>query len=143
MAQSDPHCPQCGRVIPPDSPKGICPSCLVRLAEFPLSTMSADTSARDKNLLFGVLAIQLRAITLAQFLDAAAAWASNPSRSLADRLTENGALSLTNRALVEGLVLESIRRLGGEEVQVVAEELDADVGAYARDQLRDPQLDRL
>jgi hypothetical protein len=41
---------------------------------------------RDWNLLFGVFAVQLRKITSSQMVDIAGAWATDPSRDLAERL---------------------------------------------------------
>ena len=57
---------------------------------------------RDRNLLFGVLAVQLGKVTPAQLMDVAAAWATAPSRDLAQRLVETGALSAKDCELITG-----------------------------------------
>lgn len=63
---------------------------------------------RDRNLLFGVFAVQLRKITPSQLVEAAGAWAVHPERSLASRLIEVGALREADAALLNGLVDQAI-----------------------------------
>ena len=53
---------------------------------------------RDKNLLFGVLAVQLRKVTPGQIADIAAAWAADPVRDLPNRLVEAKLLSPADQA---------------------------------------------
>lgn len=69
---------------------------------------------RDRNLLFGVMAVQLRRVTPAQLVEVAAAWATDPSRDLADRLVEAGALSARDRELLERLVGEAVAAHDGD-----------------------------
>ena len=64
---------------------------------------------RDRNLLFGVLAVQLRKLTPAQLVDAAAAWAADPSRSLPQRLVDSSVISEQERDLVVRRVDEAVR----------------------------------
>jgi len=69
---------------------------------------------RDRNLLFGVMAVQLRRITPAQLVEVAAAWATDPTHDLAERLVGSGALSASDRELLERLVGEAVAVHGGD-----------------------------
>lgn len=59
---------------------------------------------RDRNLLFGVLAVQLEHITASQFAHGAEVWATRHSKPLATHLVEDGALSESDQAFVDNLV---------------------------------------
>ena len=54
---------------------------------------------RDRNLLFGVFAVQLKQVTPIQLVEVAGAWAVNPAESLADRLVEAGHISEADRSI--------------------------------------------
>ena len=69
---------------------------------------------RDRNLLFGVLAVQAGMITPAQLAEAGGAWAIDPSRDLASRLAAQGVLKAGDRELVERLVDRAIEAHGGD-----------------------------
>ena len=69
---------------------------------------------RERNLLLGVLAVQLRMITPTQFAEAAHAWSLEPNRGLADHLAESGALTQEHRALLRRFVDEAIGHHDGE-----------------------------
>jgi WD40 repeat protein/tRNA A-37 threonylcarbamoyl transferase component Bud32 len=69
---------------------------------------------RDKSLLFGVIAVQLKKVTPWRFTQAAEEWAKDPSRDLGQYLVGAGALSEDDRALVQGLVDEAVRHHGGD-----------------------------
>lgn len=43
---------------------------------------------RDRNLLFGVFAVQLKKVSSSQIMAAAGAWATDPSKDLPDRLVD-------------------------------------------------------
>lgn len=73
--------------------------------------MSQDT---DHNLLFGVFAVQLRKLTPGQILEAAAAWATDQSKDLRERLVSSEALSSKDGALIERLVQEAIDAHDGD-----------------------------
>jgi serine/threonine-protein kinase len=75
----------------------------------------------DRNLLFGVLAMQCDAITRVQFVDACALWANQKERPLADLLAERGWLSATDRQDVERLVARKLNRHGGDARTSLAE----------------------
>jgi eukaryotic-like serine/threonine-protein kinase len=69
---------------------------------------------REQNLLLGVLAVQLRMITPAQFAEAAHAWTLEPARCLADHLLDAKALTKEQRALLRRFVTEAIAHHDGE-----------------------------
>lgn len=75
--------------------------------------------SRDRNLLFGILAVQLKGVTAAQVMEAAAAWSTDPSICLAQRLQDLGAMSQRDRELLEGLVEEAVRMHGGNEEEAL------------------------
>ena len=59
---------------------------------------------RDRNLLFGVFAVQLKKATPSQIMAAAGAWASDQSRDLPSYLEDHGAISDAEKRLILGLV---------------------------------------
>jgi hypothetical protein len=67
----------------------------------PPKDSAQTTRASDRNLLFGVLAVQLKQITPSQLVEAAALWATDPDHSLGERLIQAGALSLVDRDLID------------------------------------------
>ena len=69
---------------------------------------------RDRNLLFGVLAVQAGMITPAQLAAAGGAWATDPSKDLASQLAERGQLRAGDRELVDRLVDRAIEAHGGD-----------------------------
>src|SRR5215216_608941 len=68
----------------------------------------------DRNLLFGVLALQADLITNDQFAEACSAWASRKSDPLAELLVERGWLGLPDRADVEKLLERKLKKHGGD-----------------------------
>jgi hypothetical protein len=57
---------------------------------FPIASSHGFLSMkRDHNLLFGVFAVQLNKVSPAQLMDAAGAWATDPSRDIPTRLVES------------------------------------------------------
>ena len=69
---------------------------------------------RDANLLFGVFAVQIGKISPVQLVDAAASWATDPSRDLGSRLVEMGAMAAQDRDLVQGFVDQAVAAHGGD-----------------------------
>ncbi|MBL7646314.1 MAG: protein kinase [Candidatus Hydrogenedentes bacterium] len=69
---------------------------------------------RDHNLLFGVFAVQLNKVSPAQLMDAAGAWATDPSRDIPTRLVESNALESKDRELLERLVSEAVAAHNGD-----------------------------
>ncbi|MCC6697494.1 MAG: protein kinase [Candidatus Hydrogenedentes bacterium] len=71
---------------------------------------------KDRNLLFGVVAVQLRRVTPAQLVEIAGAWAMDPSKDLSQRLTEAGILSESERKRL-GDYVDDIVKAHGEDSQ--------------------------
>ena len=74
---------------------------------------------RDRNLLFGVLAVQLRGVSPAQLVEVSAAWAVDPAVSVPRRLVDKGILTEDDRVLLEKLVDDAIRAHGGNPEEVL------------------------
>src|SRR5262249_40142714 len=67
----------------------------------------------DRNLLFGVLALQADLVTPAQFTEACSAWAGRKGTTLAELFLERGWLSASDRVDVEKLLQRKLARHGG------------------------------
>ncbi len=76
--------------------------------------------AADRDLLFGLLALQIGLIQQAQLVAAFHAWTCNKSRSLADHLLDLGDLDADDRGAVEALVARHLKRHGGGVEQSLA-----------------------
>ncbi len=72
------------------------------------------TAVADRQLLFGLLALQIGLINQGQLVAAFQAWTLEKSRSLADHLEARGDLDADDRAAVEALVTRHIKRHGGD-----------------------------
>jgi tetratricopeptide (TPR) repeat protein len=72
---------------------------------------SPDT---DRNLLFGVLALQADLLDPAQFVEACTLWANAKDRRLADLLVERGWLTPEDRGHVEYLLERKLKKHGGD-----------------------------
>jgi len=68
----------------------------------------------ERNLLFGVFAVQLGIVSSQSVMAAAAAWAADRSTGVAERLLSSGAITSAKRALVDGLVTEAVRQHDGD-----------------------------
>jgi PAS domain S-box-containing protein len=68
----------------------------------------------DRNLLFGVLALQADLIEPAQFVEACSLWATRKTVPLADLLVERGWLLAADRAHVDYLVERKLQKHGGD-----------------------------
>jgi serine/threonine-protein kinase len=79
----------------------------------------------DRNLLFGVLALQLDLIDRDGFVNACAAWATRKDTPLADVLIALGLLTAEGRAEVEGLLERRLKRHGGDVQASLAEAADS------------------
>jgi hypothetical protein len=66
----------------------------------------------DRNLLFGVLALQAALIDNDQFAQACAAWATHKEQPLADLLVERSWLTVEDRVAVERLLRRHLARHG-------------------------------
>ena len=68
----------------------------------------------DRNLLFGVLALQADLITAAQFAEACAAWATRKTAPLAELLLERSWITPADREQVEKLLERKLKKHGGD-----------------------------
>jgi serine/threonine protein kinase len=95
----------------------------------------------SRDLLFGLLALQTGLINQAQLMAAFHAWTQARDRSMAGILAEQGALEVPCLTLVEGLVLEHLRRHGSDPERSLAA---LGVGRSTREclaQIGDAELD--
>jgi serine/threonine-protein kinase len=102
----------------------------------------------DRNLLFGVLALQADAICRSHFLEACAVWAHQKDRSLADLLLERGWITPEDRADIDRVVARKLKKHSGDAraglVEVTTDEVrqslaevdDADVRRTLGEALR-------
>jgi serine/threonine protein kinase len=67
----------------------------------------------DRNLLFGVLALQVDAISRSQFIEACSAWATHKDTPLAQLLVDRGWMSAADRQDVERLVQRKLEKHQG------------------------------
>ena len=81
----------------------------------------------DRNLLFGVLALQTDLIDSSQFADACAAWAARKTAPLADILIERGWITAADKADVERLMERKLKRHGGDLQATIDAVADAGV----------------
>jgi len=95
----------------------------------------------DRNLLFGVVALQIDAITRSQFVDACALWASQKQRPLAEVLAERGWITPEDRADVERLVDRKLQRHSGD-VHASLAEMTSDGVRQSLADLDDPEVRR-
>ncbi len=79
-----------------------------------------DSMDRDRNLLFGVFAVQLMQLTPTQLAKAAVAWAADPARDLSDQLVKAGALSARDRDRVAGFVERAVQAHHGDVAATLA-----------------------
>src|SRR5262249_7297640 len=82
--------------------------------EYAMAPPSSTSLNRDRNLLFGVLALQTGLLDSFQFTEACAAWAARRQATLADLLVERKWLTPIDRSLVNDLLDRAIERRGGD-----------------------------
>jgi tRNA A-37 threonylcarbamoyl transferase component Bud32 len=68
----------------------------------------------DRNLLFGVLALQTDLLDAAQFVEACTLWTTRKNLALADLLVEKGWITAVDRADIERLLERKIQKHGGD-----------------------------
>lgn len=78
------------------------------------SPSPARAPASDRNLLFGILALQNDFVSRDQLVEAMNAWVLAKHRSLGDLLRERGALGAGEFGLIEALVNRQLARHGGD-----------------------------
>ena len=75
----------------------------------------------DRNLLFGVLALQADLLDATRFAEACTAWSARKETPLADLLVERGWLTAEERADVEKLLARKLKKHGGDAKASLAE----------------------
>src|SRR5262245_8956456 len=76
--------------------------------------------AAEKNLLFGLLALQNGLIDQGQLVAAFQAWTRDKARPLAEHLVGRGDLDADDRAAVEALVARHLKKHGGDPERSLA-----------------------
>src|SRR5262245_9943220 len=68
----------------------------------------------DRNLLCGVLALQMELIDAAQFVEACTVWTTRKNTSLAELLVERGWITAADRGDIERFVQRKLKKHGGD-----------------------------
>src|SRR3954470_18202464 len=76
--------------------------------------------AADRDLLFGLLALQNGLINQGQLVAAFQAWTLDKARALADHLVGRGDLDADDRSAVEALVARHLKKHGGDAEKSLA-----------------------
>jgi WD40 repeat protein len=84
-----------------------------------------ESGGADRNLLFGVLALQADLIDQAQFVEICTLWANRKQVPLADLLVERGWLTAVDKADVERLLARKLRKHQGDAHASLAGAADA------------------
>jgi serine/threonine-protein kinase len=96
--------------------------------------------AADRNLLFGLLALQNGIISQIQLVAAFQGWTLDKSKSLADHLESRGDLTAAKRALLEGLVAVHLEAHGGDVEKSLAAISAGKSAQESLARIRDPQI---
>src|SRR5437867_2013446 len=97
-------------------------------------------SAADRNLLFGILALQMDFITREQLIAGMQAWVLAKEQPLAEHLVKAGVLRVEQRRLLEPLVEAHIHQHGNDPQQSLAAVGSASSLTQQLAQLQDQQL---
>src|SRR5262245_36161588 len=89
------------------------------------SPQSPPPAHTDRNLLFGVLALQADRLDARQFAEACSAWSASKDRELADLLVERGWLTADDRRDVERLLQRKLKKHAGDAQASLAAALRA------------------
>src|SRR6516165_10876693 len=94
----------------------------------------------DRNLLFGILALQMDFITRDQLVAAMNAWVLDKTKPLAALLHEQQALSAEHRQLLEAMVAAHVKQHGDDPEQSLAAVSSASSIRHALQQIADPDV---
>jgi eukaryotic-like serine/threonine-protein kinase len=105
-----------------------------------MSSIDPPRAAADRNLLFGILAVQLDFVDRDTLIAAMNAWLLDKDKSLGQVLADRGVLGFDRRALLDALVDEHLRQHGNDpqrslEAVAAHSTVSADLAAAA-----DPNL---
>src|SRR3954453_22336285 len=81
----------------------------------------------DRNLLFGVLALQLDLIDSPRFAEACAAWAARKDQPLGDLLVERGWITATDREEGNRVMGRKLEKAGGDARNLLGTIADATI----------------
>lgn len=96
----------------------------------------------DRNLLFGLIAVQAELVAPTQLVDACAAWANRRERPLADILQDRGWLTSRDRATVDYLMDRRLKRYGGHVRSALAAAADPSIREALLAAIRDREVHR-
>ena len=99
------------------------------------------SSLADRNLLFGILALQLDFITREQLISGMQAWVLAKVKPLAELLQHAGSLSAEHRAALEAIVAAHVKQHNNDPQQSLAAISSAAEIHDELSQIADPQLD--
>src|SRR5438094_149627 len=94
----------------------------------------------DRNLLFGILALQMDFITRDQLVAAMQAWTLDKAKTLGAILESQGALSSARHQMLAPLVQEHIKQHGGDPHQSLAAVSSVDSVREELAKIADPDL---
>jgi tetratricopeptide (TPR) repeat protein/tRNA A-37 threonylcarbamoyl transferase component Bud32 len=103
------------------------------------SIMSMPSPSADRNLIFGLLALQMDFVTREQLLDAMHAWMLEKQAPLGDVLCRRGVLADNDRAALDALVERHVARHGNAQASLAALHVEPDVREQLG-RLEDPDL---
>lgn len=106
----------------------------------PVKAKGTPRDAADRNLLFGILALQNNMIDRRQLVRAFDDWIVDKSQTLADLLVQDAAITLAERELMNALVERHLERHGGNAAQSLA--ALSSIGSVHNDlsQIADPEV---
>src|SRR4030095_1088448 len=93
----------------------------------------------DRNLLFGVLALQADVLDADQFIKVCTLWTTRKQTALADLLIELGWIASTDRADVERLMERKLKKHGGDPragLAAVADDVKRSLAALQDDDIQ-------
>src|SRR4051812_46858410 len=95
----------------------------------------------DRNLLFGILALQMDFITRDGLIGAMAAWVMEKHRPLGEILVERGDLDPSDRAAIDPMIARHLARHGGDPAASLAAlgSIDSTASALRRS-IADPDV---
>ncbi len=85
-----------------------------------MSKETTDKAARDRNLLFGVIAVQLHFIQPVDLAKAAAVWATKTQRDLGQILVDMKLIKASDKAVIDQLIFQKISMHGGDVAGTLA-----------------------
>jgi tetratricopeptide (TPR) repeat protein/peroxiredoxin/tRNA A-37 threonylcarbamoyl transferase component Bud32 len=106
-----------------------------------MGSTSPANSADDRNLLFGVLALQADLLDPVRFAEACSGWAARKDVSLGELLVQRGWITPEDRADVERILERKLKRHAGDARAAVVE-VTTDRVRQSVDAIADPELRR-